>query len=234
MKVLIVSATKTEIAPILKQFRFLQHISPFLSEYSHQNIYIDVLITGIGTTATTYQLTKTIHRKNQNYNLLINAGIAGSFNREIQKAEVVNVVRDEFADLGIDDNGTFYTVFENKLLKNNTFPFVNGILENTSTFENATLKSNLNSLIKVKAITSGIVHGSQNSIDNICSKFDADIETMEGAAFFYVALSENLPCIQIRSISNYIEPRNKKNWDIPLSINSLNEFLVALLSKISI
>ena len=41
---------------------------------------------------------------------------------------------------------------------------------------------------------------------------------MEGLAFYYVLKLINKPSIEIRSISNYVEKRNKNNWDIPAAI----------------
>ena len=53
--------------------------------------------------------------------------------------------------------------------------------------------------------------------------FDPVTESMEGAALHYVCMMENVPFLQIRSISNYIGERNKKKWDMMDSIFNLNE-----------
>ena len=45
---------------------------------------------------------------------------------------------------------------------------------------------------------------------------------MEGAAVFKVCKEMKVPCIQIRSISNKVERRNKENWDLDLAISNLN------------
>ena len=45
---------------------------------------------------------------------------------------------------------------------------------------------------------------------------------MEGASVFKVCEEFNVPCIQIRSISNKVEERNKNNWDLDLAIRNLN------------
>jgi futalosine hydrolase len=74
-------------------------------------------------------------------------------------------------------------------------------------------------------LTVNKVHGYDASIDLMQKKYNCDLETMEGAAFFYVCLMENVSFLQIRSVSNYVEPRNKENWDIPLAINNLNDVL---------
>jgi futalosine hydrolase len=55
---------------------------------------------------------------------------------------------------------------------------------------------------------------------------------MEGAAVFYVAQQEKIPALQIRAISNLVEKRNKDNWDIPLAIKNLNEWLILFSSSL--
>ena len=49
---------------------------------------------------------------------------------------------------------------------------------------------------------------------------------MEGAAVFYACKMNNVPCLQVRAISNYVEPRNKENWQINLAINNLNNWII--------
>jgi len=43
---------------------------------------------------------------------------------------------------------------------------------------------------------------------------------------------EQIPFIQLRSISNYIADRNKKNWNLKDSIINLNKELIELLQKL--
>lgn len=52
---------------------------------------------------------------------------------------------------------------------------------------------------------------------------------MEGAAFFYACLLAGVPFLQIRSISNRVEPRNRTAWDIPSAIQNLNQTLMEML-----
>jgi futalosine hydrolase len=54
---------------------------------------------------------------------------------------------------------------------------------------------------------------------------------MEGAAVFYTCNIMNTPSIQIRSVSNHIEPRNKANWNIPLAIKALNDYLIEFIQE---
>jgi len=54
---------------------------------------------------------------------------------------------------------------------------------------------------------------------------------MEGAALHYVCLMENIPFLQIRSISNYIGERNRKNWNMMDSIVNLNQALASIINN---
>jgi futalosine hydrolase len=47
---------------------------------------------------------------------------------------------------------------------------------------------------------------------------------MEGAAFFYACLQQQgLGFVQIRALSNYVEPRNRAAWQIPQAIEHLGQ-----------
>jgi futalosine hydrolase len=48
---------------------------------------------------------------------------------------------------------------------------------------------------------------------------------MEGAAFFYACEEANVAALQVRAISNYVEKRNKENWNMPLAVKNLNNWL---------
>ena len=45
---------------------------------------------------------------------------------------------------------------------------------------------------------------------------------MEGAACFMACEQFDIPCIQIRAISNKVEKRNTENWNLDLAISNLN------------
>ncbi len=188
---------------------------------------VTVLITGVGMPATTFHLTQ--HLTTNNYDLVLNVGIAGSFSQEVKKGEVVNVISDRFADLGAEDDEKFIDIFEMGLEKKNKYPFVNGVMQ--SSFSGK-LKC-VDELKKVKGITVNKAHGNEKSIAKIKLKYNPDIETMEGAACFYVCTQKNIPCIQVRSISNFIEKRNRNNWDIEGAIKSLTIFIEKFIDELS-
>jgi len=220
MKILLVSATSFELTPSIEFLRYnLREKSPHF--YSGQNIEVKHLITGVGLTHTAFSLGKLLSQ--ETFDLAINAGIAGAVNSNLQLGEVVQITSEQFADLGIENaDGSFSDVFSLELMDKNQVPFKNGLLINE---EGGTYDF----LPKVKGISVNKVHGSAPSIQALRKNFDAEVESMEGAAFFYACLMEKISFLQIRSISNYVEARNKENWNIPLAIENLNKVLIQML-----
>ncbi|MDC0231546.1 futalosine hydrolase [Aureispira] len=224
MKVLFVSATEFEILPLLDyltdNFKNKDNVRFFSKELD-----IHILVTGVGVVHTTYALTTFIAQKP--IDLVINLGIAGAFNRNFNLGQVFQVVRDQFADLGVEESdGTFSDVFDLELLDRNELPYINSKLYSPN--------SDNKFLPQATAITVNTVHGTNQNISKSQNKYSTDLETMEGAAFFYCCLMQQVNCIQIRAVSNYVEPRNKENWDIPLAIENLNAVAIQMIEELKL
>jgi futalosine hydrolase len=206
MKILVVAATEMEIAPFVAQ-----------------NTNTQVLITGVGAPACMYALTKRLLQNK--YDFVIQAGIAGTFKNQYPLGQTFAVKTDLFADLGIQEKENFFTLFEKGFVNENTFPNTNGKMENTS--------ENSFSLAAVNAITINTVSDSLAQTELYKKKYDADIESMEGAAFHYVCIQEKIPFLQIRSISNFVGERVKTNWKTKEAVDSLNENLIRIVQKLN-
>jgi futalosine hydrolase len=159
------------------------------------------------------------------HDLAINIGIAGSFRDDLRTGEVVVPVSDCFADAGVETSSGFLTLAEAGLVDPDAFPFRSGRIFSDNRFVSRAVKL----LRPVNAITVNTATGLQNNIKMISERYHPDIETMEGAAFFYVCSKENIPFLAIRAVSNRVEPRNRKKWNIPLAINNLSEKLKEVL-----
>ena len=225
MKILIIAATWMEVKLLADEFEFLGEKSNFLKKYQLADIAIDILIAGIGTTFTTFHLTNTLQQNN--YQLVFNIGIAGSLSRELKIGQVVNVVSEEFADLGIEKKEEFLTLFETGFIDSNEFPFEGGLLK-------ASGGNGMLDFIKVRGITTNKSHGRSSSIAEINEKFSAHIESMEGAAVFYVCSWLGVSCYQIRAISNFVEPRDSSHWNIPLALENLKTGVLNVLTKLPV
>ena len=85
-----------------------------------------------------------------------------------------------------------------------------------------------------KGITVNKSYGRSTMLNELSSKFDGEVESMEGAAVFYVCKNMNIPFLELRAISNYVEPREFSNWNIPLALSNLNVAVFQVLSKLNV
>jgi futalosine hydrolase len=224
MKILIAAATPFEIGPLQQHLE--QHFVPSgPSQYQRGPTEVSVLITGVGLPLMAYAMGRVLGAKE--FGLAINAGIAGAFQPHWEIGQVVQVVSERFADLGVQEaDGRFTDVHELELIGPEQSPFTQGRLLNPRA-EGASF------LPQAHGLSVNKVHGYPPDIAAIRQKYpDADVESMEGAAFFYACLLENIPFLEIRAISNRVEARNRANWDLPLAIGRLNEVLVEMVGAV--
>ena len=214
MDILLIAATAKEIEPFFEYYR---------NTKKTQNI--DILITGIGLTAATYRLLKQLQLKRPG--MVIQAGVAGCFDKKIPLGTVVAVKKETIADQSVIELKKLKTLFDLKLIPHDQFPFKRGWLENNS----AVLRKL--KLKKVDAISVNEITTSKQRVRFYEESFQPAIESMEGAALHYTCLMENIPFIQLRSISNYIAERDKTKWDMKKSIVNLNDTLIHLVETIN-
>lgn len=213
MRILLVAATVFEVAGFIAFSK---------NQTRHR---FKVLVTGPGMIKTTWAITDLLGDKDESFDLAINAGIAGSYDPELVKGTVVEVVQDVFADFGAEDGSTFLEASTIGLSAPDEFPFRSGRLNSTHSFQSA-----LMNYPHVKGISVNTVSGHNTTIQRRLSLFGAQTESMEGAAFFYCCLQKDVPCLQLRAISNPVEKRNKENWNIPLAVSNLNTELIKIAS----
>jgi futalosine hydrolase len=213
MNILLVAATAKEIEPFFEYYRNTKKIQD-----------IDILITGIGLTATTYHLLKQLQLKRPEF--VIQAGVAGCFDKKFPLGTVVAVKKETIADQSVIELKRLKTLFDLELIPQDQFPFKKGWLGNNSEVLKRTR------LKKVNAISINEITTSKQRVKFYEDAFKPVIESMEGAALHYTCLMEKIPFIQLRSISNYIAERDKKKWDMKTSIINLNNELINLIESL--
>jgi futalosine hydrolase len=222
-KILYVAATLAE-ADVLK------NIPGLLSApggYRFGNIEINPLVAGIGSVATVWAMKQWIS-VNDKPDLAINGGIAGSYNDKLLIGDVVNPVSDCFADAGVEDGDNFLTLSEAGLTNYDEFPFTKGLL-----LADTRYSLRMNDILKpARAITVNTATGSDSTRIKLLNKFNPDIETMEGATFFYICAREYIPFLALRAISNKVELRDKSKWNIALALNNLSEKLKVVINRL--
>jgi futalosine hydrolase len=222
-KLLIVTSTPPE-AEAIKKIDGINSVGNFRH---FNNTEINLLITGVGSVATAWSM-KNWLSVNEKPDIVINAGIAGSYKDDIQIGDVVMPVTECFADSGIEDKESFLTLFESGLADPDEFPYRSGLLHSDEI-----ISAKINNIARpVNAITVNTATGSEKSIIKLQKKFNPDIETMEGATFFYICTREKLPFLALRSISNRVEARNRSKWNIPLALEHLSEKLKEVIIRL--
>jgi len=168
------------------------------------------MISGVGLTATAYATMKAIQ---QQPDILILAGIAGVFpHSKFRIGDVVLVNSEVEADLGFFTPTGFVhmahlpidMVFERR------HTLTCGHLPQSTVFP-------LARSVSVNAAMAGFIDTST-----------ADIENMEGAAFFHVCQQEQQRFLEIRAISNYVNIDNDE-WDMQGSVEALTTGLHELI-----
>lgn len=222
MKILLVSATVFEIAKILEHLEQNFKKASF-SDFQNEKHTIYTVVSGVGAVNAALGLAR--HQKIKEVDMVLSVGIAGSYSKEIKPGTVVEVVKDRYADLGIEEaDGKFIDAFELELIDKYHYPFIDGWVNN----EKPKLETKYP---KVSGLTVNKVSGSTETIEKLKSKYSADIESMESAAIMHVCKLADVKFNQIRAISNFVEPRNKDHWELDLAIENLNQACIELLHK---
>jgi len=227
VKILVLAATEIEVRSLMENLRLIKVYNDQFTSCAFESITIDVLMSGIGMVAKAYQLGKYLQK--DKYDLALNIGIAGSFRKEIALGSVVNVVQDQFSEMGAEDGDRFTDIAGMNFKEFDTYPYAKGILKNDTNFN----QFGIGGLKQVCGITSNTIHGKQESISEIIKRFNPDIETMGGAAFLYACLCEKIPCAQIRSVSNYVEVRDRSKWEVHLAIDQLTLEVLRIFSYLN-
>ncbi|MDX2172509.1 MAG: futalosine hydrolase [Bacteroidota bacterium] len=212
------AATKYEVEPLLNHFDMKAYGDTGIFR-NEGEIQIEVLITGVGMVNTAYYLGRCVHGL---HNYVINAGICGAVNKNLNIGEVVNVTEDTLSEMGAENDTEFIKYEDLKLGGSNIYQ--NLVHTNSAA---------LNQLKKVKGITVNTVHGNEESIKKVVSLYNPDVESMEGAAFFSGCKSVLENYFQIRAVSNYVEKRDRSKWNIPLAISNLNKTVINIIEEIN-
>jgi len=224
MKILVTAATTLEIQPFLdylyRQSKAINHAGFVLP-----NCHISILISGIGLMHAGYHLGRQLASARPD--IAIQAGIGGCFHSSWELGKVVVVTTEQLGDLGAEDGEQFKDLFDIQLWQPGQPPFVNRELPNTFGGLPA-----VPDLPQARGITVNTVSGNLRTIERLQQKYAPDVESMEGAAFHYACLLEQVPFLQLRSISNYVEVRDKSKWQIPLAVKHLNETLIKYIDHV--
>lgn len=218
MRLLLVAATDGEVAAIVSAFApstAAATMGPRCRAFTHLGHDLHVLTTGVGMVATAAYVARTL--ATGTYDLALNVGVCGSFDRALPPGEVVHVTSETLPELGAEDGEAFLPLADLGLLIPDEPPYSNGLLRNAD----PPAYPPLSVLPAVAGITVNTVHGDDASIARTMTRVQAQVESMEGAAFFYACLTAGVPFAEVRAVSNVVERRNRAAWRLPEAIAAL-------------
>jgi len=224
LKVILTAPTVFEMAPLIELFEAHGQKTSF-SAYTYEGMDFEIVVAGVGAVKTAFSMSQL--KSMGNIDLAIQVGLAGAYDRSLSLGDVIIVGSDQFGDVGVEEqNGDFTSVNELGLEDENQFPFTQGKLETELKFYPKSIKV-------VDGITVNTVSGTATTIARRLAKYSPQTESMEGAAFYYACKILDIPCFQLRAISNYVEPRNRDNWDIANAISNLKTEFFSILPLLS-
>jgi futalosine hydrolase len=215
MRILVVAATEMEVLPLVATMHRTSDRGPRTTSYTHAGHDLVVLTTDVGMVATAAWCSRVM--SHQPYDLALNFGVCGSFDRTLEPGRVVHVVSDRLAELGAEDGDAFLSIDDLQLAGEHEF--VNA---------NPPAIAALRALPAVSAITVNTAHGNERSIAAITARCAPQVESMEGAAFMFACQIHGLPFAQVRAVSNTVERRNRRAWKMMEAITHLNDAAVAI------
>lgn len=192
-----------------------------IGEHKH----IDVVVVGVGSAKaaanTAIALTK------NRYDLVINMGIAGGFRDKTDIGSVI--IADEIicSDLGSETQDGFLTVEQLGFGTNRYVLHEQLVASVVKKLHTARFPMTKGPILTVSTTT-----GTEATMHKLKNRFPHAVgEAMEGYGVAVAAHEFSIPVLEIRTISNFIGPRDRKSWKIPDALNML-QLVVAEIQEV--
>lgn len=208
MNILITAATLFESSKIIDGLELTKTSQNLYTNKKHNT---SLLITGVGIPSTMFTLLNL--KSLEKFDLLINIGIAGSFNKNTELGETFNITSDYFGDTGIKDDNNLINIFNSTFNKQFNDLFTEGIIINKTSYPEY--------FSRIEQTAGVTVNIPENTIFKC-----PEVETMEGAAFMMIAKSKSIDFIQIRSISNIVSITKRENWKVKEAIQNYSTLII--------
>lgn len=191
-------------------------------------------VSGIGKTNVSHTATLLI----QNYvpALIINFGVGGAYpSSGLKIGDIAVATKEIYIDEGVLLKNGFHT------LETIGIPLFNIRRQkyfNEFPLDKKLCKAALNSAKLITYAKSGIFAtvssctGTKKRAEEISMKYNAICENMEGAAVAHLCCLYRIPCVEIRGISNIIEDRDTKKWDVRLASENCQRAVMELLETL--
>ncbi|MCZ7385799.1 MAG: futalosine hydrolase [Candidatus Methanoperedens sp.] len=176
----------------------------------------------------------TLMLENYDVDLMILFGIGGAY-KDARIGDIAVAQSENYAEEGILTEDGW------KSMEFIGFPLLKNEKEYFNTFQMDSRVSQL--AVKVSGdlgfnteygnfITVSQCSGTRESGELLKNRFDGTCENMEGAAVAHICAMYGIPVVEIRGISNIIENRDPKKWNITLAVSNCNKVVSELVKRI--
>ena len=171
----------------------------------------------------------------ENYDIgcLVLFGIGGAYSKSI--GDIAIAESENYGEEGVMTREgwksmefTGFPLLKNEREYYNTFPMDAGLKEHAI---KASKDAGFNAMIG-NFVTVSQCSGTRESGELLMKRFDGICENMEGAAVAHICALYRIPMIEIRGISNIIEDRDLKKWNIPLAVSNCNKVVIEFVKRL--
>ena len=86
-------------------------------------------------------------------------------------------------------------------------------------------------LVRGRFVTVSTCSGTRQRGEELVRIFGGICENMEGAAVAQVCLRYGIDCLEIRGVSNHVDERDMKTWDIPRAVEAAQRFVLKYIEE---
>lgn len=222
-KILVCAATELELSFAFPELEDSILPQPGVLQHGH-NFYA---VTGIGLPHTIFHLTRLI--QDIKPDLVLHVGICGAYpGSGLKIGEVVRVGREAFADIGVED-------IDGRFISADDLEFSGDwVIDETPPEDVAKVAPELDPLYALPVVTGCSVNlssGQDKTAKARSKKYEAQVESMEGAGVFFVCKELQVPAMEIRAVSNIAGNRDLDMWDKDLAVRKLGELLLPVIAE---
>jgi futalosine hydrolase len=209
-------------------------MSPFLKESAELALGCRTLVTGVGPVETVLRLTKFLCTSEEQYDALIQFGVGGAYiiadqSHQPKLLDICLAEQEVAGDFGIslgDSMKYLDSSFTGEIVYSMDSSLVRRcevVLDRLGTHYHKGV------FITVNGITATRARG-----EMLHSRWNGLCENMEGAAVARVCKDFNLPCAELRCISNFVEERDPSTWRLREACLKAAHTAIQLIQGISI
>lgn len=175
----------------------------------------------------------TLVLENYSVDILVLFGIGGGYSGEV--GDIVVAESESYGEEGVltKDGWRSMESMSLPLLKDgrdyyNTFPMDTNLVQRTiKALKDAGFNVSSGNFVTVSQCS-----GTRESGEMMKKRFKGICENMEGAAVAHICTMYRVPMIEVRGISNIIQDRDTKKWNIKKAASNCNEAVIELIKRL--